>query len=64
MSRFTVEGMVGEITQQAPEGRNKSHGAFHAASEGERQLTTIRPTKRAGGCKTCQGKGCNGHCRF
>jgi hypothetical protein len=64
MSAFTIEGFVGEITQQAPEGRANSVGAFHAWTQAERRLLAIRRVKRAGGCKTCQGKGCNGHCRF
>ena len=64
MSRFTVEGLVGEITQQVPEGRANNHGAFHADSESDRQLTVVRPTKRKGCCKSCPGRGGNGHCKF
>jgi len=64
MSRFTVQGLVGEVTQQVPAGHADNHGAFHAGAEADRQLTVVRPTKRKGGCKTCQGHGCNGHCKF
>jgi hypothetical protein len=64
MQRSVVQGLVGQVTQNAPEGRGNKHGAFHAASDAERQLTVLRPAKRGGGCKTCLGRGCNGHCRF
>ena len=60
MSRFTVEGLVGEITHQVPEGRASNHGGLHAGSETDRQLTVIRPSKRKGGCKTCHTIGRDG----
>jgi len=64
MRTATIEVLLGEITQRAPEGRANRHGAFHATANVERELTAVRPTKRRGGCKTCEGRGCNGHCRF
>jgi hypothetical protein len=64
MHKAEVETILGEFTQRVPEGRGNRHGAFHAAVDADRQLTVVRPTKRRGGCKTCEGRGCNGHCRF
>ena len=66
----TIANALGEISQPVAEGVRKTHGAngsawtlsvdrsYHHPAE-----ATRTPRKR-GGCKTCQGKGCSGHCRF
>jgi hypothetical protein len=65
MAILRVEGLVGEITQRAPEGRANQHGVFSAASGNQAQSTVLPVRKpRAGGCKTCQGRGCSGNCKF
>lgn len=59
---------LGEMALKAPAQRGERHGAFHAAW-GDREVEPgarhpARPVKKRGGCKTCDGRGCVGHCRF
>jgi hypothetical protein len=62
-----LASFLSEMTLQAPAQRGECHGAFHAAwSDAEVAGTKhpARPVKKRGGCKTCDGRGCVGHCRF
>ena len=65
MSKSHVEGLVGEITRLSAEGRGKTHGAFHSIDAEQRPGSIVRTIpKRRGGCKTCDGRGCVGRCKF
>ena len=66
----SLETLLGEMTQKAPEGRGMRHGANRAgwnlqAADADRAPSGgARPLKKRGGCKTCDGAGCVGRCRF
>ena len=66
-----LEMLLGEITQRPPQARGIGHGANHSGwnlrtAEGVRTPDgAVRPLKKkSGGCKTCDGTGCVGRCRF
>jgi hypothetical protein len=63
MATGTVKGLLGQITHRGPEIRANSYASSEPASETNGRLRVARATKR-GGCKTCDGRGCNGHCKF
>jgi hypothetical protein len=52
-----LELLMGQLPQQARKGNIP--GAEKPAKTAVR-----RPAKKAICCKTCGGRGCNGHCRF
>lgn len=68
MLRF--ESLLGEMTQKPAEGLDTQYGAFHSAWNGPEPdavrapLAMGRPSKKRSGCKTCDGRGCVGRCRF
>jgi hypothetical protein len=65
MAKSHVEGLVGEITRLTAEGRGNAHGAFPSMDAAERPTNIVRTIpKRRGGCKTCDGRGCVGRCKF
>jgi hypothetical protein len=64
-----LEMLLGQMTQGTRMGRGMRHGANHAARNLrpagiERAADPVRPLKKRGGCKTCDGTGCVGRCRF
>jgi hypothetical protein len=63
-----LETLSGEMTQANRLGREMRHGANHAAwslkAAGLDRAPAARPTKKRGGCKSCDGTGCVGRCRF
>ena len=64
-----IEGLVGESTQITWGPRSQTHGAFHATwnnpePRADRQPCPNPRPKKRGGCKTCDGRGCVGRCKF
>lgn len=67
-----LESLMGEMAQQPAEGRGMRHGVYHAGwnvtvvkvDQAPVAAVVARPLKKRGGCKTCDGRGCVGRCRF
>jgi hypothetical protein len=63
-----LETLLGEMTQGIRLGQGMPHGSNHAVWNqkvtGIDRLPAARPIKKRGGCKTCDGTGCVGRCRF
>ena len=66
----TIANTLGEIAQPAAEGARKTHASYGAAwtlsteQSHHHPADATRTPRKRGGCKTCQGKACSGHCRF
>jgi hypothetical protein len=63
-----LEMLLGEMPQGARLGQGMRDGANHAVwdlkAAGIDRTPAARPIKKRGGCKTCDGTGCVGRCRF
>jgi hypothetical protein len=65
-----LEMRLGEMTQPVLVGQGMHHGANHAdwklrtVGSDRTPAAAARPLKKRGGCKTCDGIGCVGRCRF
>jgi len=65
-----LEMRLGEMTQTALVGQGMRHGANHSGWKPRTvgidrvPAAAVRPLNKRGGCKTCDGSGCVGRCRF
>jgi hypothetical protein len=65
MARVQVAGLVGDVNNPI-ENRVRRNGAYAAPAQTKRPVTVAPPLRKKdyGGCKTCDGLHCVGHCKF
>jgi hypothetical protein len=64
MIRAQMVSVVGQMTQAYPVGGHSPVGAIDAKPSIERDRIEARPARKRVCCKTCDGHGCVGRCKF